>query len=73
MGLGWKCGRKQGSQKKKLMAEETHERFFDTPESEREGDMLYRTLGRTGERVSLIGLGGHHNGRIFHSENWKSD
>jgi aryl-alcohol dehydrogenase-like predicted oxidoreductase len=27
------------------------------------GEMLYRTLGRTGERVSLIGLGGHHIGR----------
>lgn len=27
------------------------------------GEMLYRTLGRTGERVSVIGLGGHHIGR----------
>jgi predicted aldo/keto reductase-like oxidoreductase len=26
----------------------------------REGDMLYRTLGRTGERVSAIGMGGFH-------------
>lgn len=24
--------------------------------------MLYRTLGRTGERVSVVGLGGHHMG-----------
>jgi predicted aldo/keto reductase-like oxidoreductase len=28
----------------------------------REGDMVYRTLGRTGEKVSLIGLGGYHIG-----------
>jgi aryl-alcohol dehydrogenase-like predicted oxidoreductase len=30
---------------------------------ERRGDMLYRTLGHTGERVSLIGLGGAHLSR----------
>src|SRR5437879_1567285 len=34
-----------------------------TPTSTRKGDMLYRTLGSTGEQVSLIGLGGHHIGR----------
>ncbi len=34
-----------------------------TPASVCEGDMLYRTLGSTGERVSVIGLGGHHIGR----------
>ncbi|HLO46815.1 MAG TPA: aldo/keto reductase [Kamptonema sp.] len=28
------------------------------------GEMIYKTLGRTGERVSAIGLGGHHIGRI---------
>lgn len=28
------------------------------------GDMIYKTLGRTGEKVSAIGLGGHHIGRI---------
>lgn len=32
------------------------------PADVRVGDMLYRTLGRTGERVSAIGLGGYHIG-----------
>lgn len=30
----------------------------------RSGEMLYRTLGRTGEQVSVIGLGGYHIGSI---------
>ena len=34
-----------------------------TPTSVRKGDMLYRALGRTGEQVSLIGLGGFHLGQ----------
>ncbi|HWE97907.1 MAG TPA: aldo/keto reductase [Tepidisphaeraceae bacterium] len=36
---------------------------FQTPPSTRKGDMLYRTLGRTGEQVSLVGLGGSHIGK----------
>ena len=33
------------------------------PTEVRRGDMLYRTLGRTKESVSVIGLGGYHIGK----------
>ncbi|BAY48962.1 twin-arginine translocation pathway signal [Scytonema sp. HK-05] len=33
------------------------------PAQTKSGEMIYRTLGRTGEKVSVIGLGGHHIGR----------
>jgi predicted aldo/keto reductase-like oxidoreductase len=35
---------------------------YPLPPQTRSGDMLYRTLGRTGQRVSLLGLGGYHIG-----------
>ncbi len=34
----------------------------------RDDGMIYRTLGRTGERVSVIGLGGWHIGQPSLSE-----
>lgn len=34
-----------------------------TPKTTRSGEMLYRTLGRTGEKVSVLGVGGSHIGR----------
>ena len=34
------------------------------PDEVKEGEMLYRQLGRTGEKVSVVGLGGHHIGRV---------
>ncbi len=34
--------------------------IFETPATTLEGEMIYRTLGATGEKVSAIGLGGFH-------------
>src|ERR1700758_990210 len=31
--------------------------------SDSKGDVPYRTLGRTGEKVSMVGLGGYHLGK----------
>src|SRR5436853_2735740 len=36
---------------------------LERPKETMHGAMRYRPLGRTGEEVSLIGLGGHHIGR----------
>jgi len=35
-----------------------------TPATTRVGDMQYRVLGSTGERVSIVGLGGSHIGKV---------
>ncbi len=39
---------------------ENEEMIFETPKTTLEGEMIYRTLGATGEKVSAIGLGGFH-------------
>jgi len=36
---------------------------LERPKETVRGEMRYRALGRTGEEVSLVGLGGHHIGR----------
>ncbi len=40
--------------------EEKQKMTFETPPTILEGEMIYRTLGGTGEKVSAIGLGGFH-------------
>ena len=34
------------------------------PTETRKGDMLYRSFGKTGEAVSVIGVGGSHIGEV---------
>lgn len=34
------------------------------PAETRKGDMLYRSFGKTGESVSVIGVGGSHIGQV---------
>ncbi|MCW3097507.1 MAG: NADP-dependent oxidoreductase domain protein [Chthonomonadaceae bacterium] len=36
---------------------------YQMPQTTRKGEMVYRTLGHTGEQVSLIGMGGFHIGK----------
>lgn len=38
-------------------------KILQTPETILEGEMIYRTLGSTGEKVSAIGMGGFHIGK----------
>src|SRR5258708_29021624 len=42
------------------VAEETAKLTSIRPEEQRRGDMILRRLGRTGEWVSVIGLGGYY-------------
>ncbi len=46
-----------------MVSLDPHDLLRVTDVGERRGEMLYRTLGRTGERVSVIGLGGAHLSR----------
>src|SRR5580765_2487585 len=40
-----------------------HEAAAGQASASKSGEMVYRVLGRSGEKVSAIGLGGHHIGR----------
>ncbi len=43
-----------------ITTRENERMTFETPETTLEGEMIYRTLGATGEKVSAIGMGGFH-------------
>ena len=45
---------------KNFGAENNQNMIFETPKTTLEGEMIYRTLGATGEKVSAIGMGGFH-------------
>src|SRR5947208_1815188 len=47
----------------RAMARELLEKVTERLAETSRGEMLYRELGRTGERISVVGLGGHHIGR----------
>ena len=46
------------------MEETNRTMTFETPKTTLEGEMIYRTLGATGEKVSAIGLGGFHLSKL---------
>ena len=39
---------------------EDQKMMFETPKTILEGEMIYRTLGSTGEKISALGMGGFH-------------
>jgi len=47
-------------------------KVFEKPDNEDYGKMKYRTLGRTGLKISEISLGGHYNGIGWREKNSKS-
>lgn len=52
---------------KPLLAQDDSQQLAQTQSNTaqvRSGEMMYRTLGKTGERVSMIGLGGFHIGKL---------